>query len=143
LRGEVRGGRFVEGVAGEQYAGEEAVVALRASRDLAPDNDWLLLSAADPLNLAGIVGGGQRVPAIQRNYLVLAAGRWVAACVAGRVDFWQEVEASQAELMRHALGTGRRGLVREAPVSAGHDVSSSVSPAALRREARLAAIRQR
>jgi ATP-dependent Lhr-like helicase len=52
-RGEIRGGRFVSGVAGEQYALPEAVEALRRPRE--SEDHWVILSAADPLNLTGIV----------------------------------------------------------------------------------------
>jgi ATP-dependent Lhr-like helicase len=62
-RGEVRGGRFVTGVSGEQYALPEAVESLRAARDRA-DGSLFTIAAADPLNLAGIVLPGERVPAM-------------------------------------------------------------------------------
>jgi ATP-dependent Lhr-like helicase len=62
-RGVVRGGRFVSGFSGEQFAFPEAVESLRASRTReCPDP--IAVSAADPLNLAGILTAGERVPAI-------------------------------------------------------------------------------
>jgi len=61
--GEVRGGRFVSGFAGEQYALPEALEALRATRKLAPLERPLQLSASDPLNLVGIILPGERIPA--------------------------------------------------------------------------------
>ena len=69
-RGEIRGGRFVSGFAGEQYALPQAVEALRAVRQL-PACEPSPCSAADPLNLAGIILPGERIPA-QR--LALVAG---------------------------------------------------------------------
>src|SRR5205814_1646842 len=63
-RGEIRGGRFVDGFSGEQYALPEAVALLRATRKQAATQRWLSLSAADPLNLIGIVTPGARVPAL-------------------------------------------------------------------------------
>ncbi|MGN6591273.1 MAG: Lhr family helicase, partial [Terriglobales bacterium] len=69
-RGEIRGGRFVSGFAGEQYALPQAVEALRAVRRL-PPAEAVACSAADPLNLAGIILPGERIPA-QR--LALVAG---------------------------------------------------------------------
>jgi hypothetical protein len=54
-RGEIRGGRFVHGVAGEQFAVPEAVESLRRVRDQKANGDWLVLSACDPVNLFGIL----------------------------------------------------------------------------------------
>jgi ATP-dependent helicase Lhr and Lhr-like helicase len=61
-RGEVRGGRFVDGFTGEQFALAEAVDALRAERRAAPRDERFDVAASDPLNLAGIVTPGPRVP---------------------------------------------------------------------------------
>jgi ATP-dependent helicase Lhr and Lhr-like helicase len=63
-RGEIRGGRFVDGFLGEQFALPVAVESLRASRKLPPPEEIVTLSAADPLNLMGILVPGERVPAI-------------------------------------------------------------------------------
>ncbi len=63
-RGEIRGGRFVDGFLGEQFALPVAVESVRALRGLPLSGDTLTLSAADPLNLVGILVPGERVPAI-------------------------------------------------------------------------------
>jgi ATP-dependent helicase Lhr and Lhr-like helicase len=63
-RGEIRGGRFVSGFIGEQFALPIAVESLRAMKSLPPSGEIITISAADPLNLAGIVVPGERVPAI-------------------------------------------------------------------------------
>ncbi len=63
-RGEIRGGRFVDGFLGEQFALPIAVESLRETRRLAPSGETITLSAADPLNLVGILVPGERVPAI-------------------------------------------------------------------------------
>jgi ATP-dependent Lhr-like helicase len=63
-RGEIRGGRFVDGFLGEQFALPVAVESLRAMRGLPPGSETVTLSAADPLNLVGILVPGERVPAI-------------------------------------------------------------------------------
>jgi ATP-dependent Lhr-like helicase len=77
LRGEIRGGRFVEGFTGEQFALPEALESLRALRrtgtEAASAHD-IKVSAADPLNLAGIILPGARVPAVPTNYLVFRNG---------------------------------------------------------------------
>src|SRR5438034_1301148 len=62
-RGEVRGGRFVDGFLGEQFALPVAVDSLRASRRAGPTGETIPVSAADPMNLVGIVVPGERVPA--------------------------------------------------------------------------------
>ncbi len=63
-RGEIRGGRFVDGFLGEQFALPIAVESVRAMRNLPQNTDPVTLSAADPLNLVGILVPGERVPAI-------------------------------------------------------------------------------
>jgi ATP-dependent Lhr-like helicase len=63
-RGEIRGGRFVDGFLGEQFALPVAVESLRAVRKLGPSGRTITISAADPLNLVGIIVPGERVPAI-------------------------------------------------------------------------------
>lgn len=76
LRGEVRGGRFVSGFPGEHFALPEAVESLRAMRKAAAvgTSPEIRVSAADPLNLVGIILPGPRVPAIPSNYLVFRDG---------------------------------------------------------------------
>jgi ATP-dependent Lhr-like helicase len=63
-RGEIRGGRFVDGFLGEQFALPVAVESLRATRKMPPTGETITLSAADPLNLIGILVPGERIPAI-------------------------------------------------------------------------------
>ncbi len=63
-RGEIRGGRFVDGFTGEQFALPVAVESVRAMRNLPLSEETATLSAADPLNLVGILVPGERVPAI-------------------------------------------------------------------------------
>jgi ATP-dependent helicase Lhr and Lhr-like helicase len=63
-RGEIRGGRFVDGFLGEQFALPVAVESLRATRKMPPTGETVTLSAADPLNLVGILVPGERIPAI-------------------------------------------------------------------------------
>src|SRR5579859_8166663 len=67
-RGEIRGGRFISGFIGEQFALPIAVESLRAMNSLPLNGETVTISAADPLNLAGIVVPGDRVPAISGKY---------------------------------------------------------------------------
>ncbi len=73
-RGEVRGGRFVSGFLGEQFALPIAVESLRATRKLPVSGDVITVSAADPLNLVGIVVPGERVAAISGRYVAFRDG---------------------------------------------------------------------
>jgi ATP-dependent Lhr-like helicase len=73
-RGLVRGGRFVTGFSGEQFALPGAVDALRRTRRLPPDGNAVVLSAVDPLNLAGILTPGARVPALASRRIEIRDG---------------------------------------------------------------------
>ncbi len=73
-RGEVRGGRFVSGFLGEQFALPEAVESLRAMRNLPDTGETVVLSAADPLNLIGFIVPGERVAAISGKYVKFRDG---------------------------------------------------------------------
>jgi ATP-dependent Lhr-like helicase len=108
LRGEVRGGRFIAQVAGEQFALEAVVSQLRELRDQAPVSNWAIVCAADPVNLCGILTAGNRIPATNKNYLILQDGRCVAAKVAGRIEFFAQVAPEVEAAMRRALQYGRR-----------------------------------
>ncbi len=77
-RGEIRGGRFVSGMAGEQFALPEAVTQLRAMRRSAGTGELVSISAADPLNLTGIVTPEARVPALASNRILFRDGVPVA-----------------------------------------------------------------
>jgi ATP-dependent helicase Lhr and Lhr-like helicase len=76
-RGEIRGGRFVSGFMGEQFALPIAVESLRAIRKVAPSGETITVSAADPLNLVGIVVPGDRVPAISGRFVSFKDGVFV------------------------------------------------------------------
>jgi ATP-dependent Lhr-like helicase len=73
-RGEIRGGRFVDGFLGEQFALPVAVESLRSTRKMPPAGEMVTLSAADPLNLVGIVVPGERVAAISGRSVIFQDG---------------------------------------------------------------------
>jgi ATP-dependent Lhr-like helicase len=79
-RGEVRGGRFVDGFLGEQFALPVAVESLRAQRKLPPsaNSERIIIAAADPLNLVGIIVPGERIPAISGKSVTYRDGIWEA-----------------------------------------------------------------
>ncbi|MEK6233697.1 MAG: hypothetical protein N2C14_03210, partial [Planctomycetales bacterium] len=108
LQGKVRGGRFVDQVAGEQYAVPQAVETLRAIRDEKPTGEWIVISAADPLNLRGIIVPGAKAPSLHTNRLILRDGRFIASLQAGRIEFQEEVPVELAAEMSRALHRGSR-----------------------------------
>ncbi len=110
-RGELRGGRFVSGgrVDGEQYALPEAVGLLRAARrdgEGDRDRELLCLSAADPLNLLGVILPGERVPAVAGNRILLRGGEAVAVLQAGEVRHLVDPTPEQAWAANTALHRG-------------------------------------
>ena len=80
-RGEVRGGRFVDGFLGEQFAVPVAVESVRATKKLPLSGETITISAADPLNLIGILVPGERVPAISGRTVSFKDGVPVLAAV--------------------------------------------------------------
>jgi ATP-dependent Lhr-like helicase len=73
-RGTMRGGRFVTGFSGEQYAHPDAIEVLKSVRKQQHHGETVRISAADPLNLTGIVLPGPRVPAIAANTITYVDG---------------------------------------------------------------------
>jgi len=102
-RGQVYGGRFVDGVAGEQFADQRAVEMLRNYRDGDDPDHWVVLSAADPANLFGIITSDARVPAITGNRITIAGGQLVASQQRGSVELHQQVDKDREEAIRYAL----------------------------------------
>jgi ATP-dependent Lhr-like helicase len=84
-RGEIRGGRFVGGFVGEQFALSEAVGLLRETNSSQPTDRMEVISACDPLNLVGILTPGERVPAIPGNRVVFRNGVPLASLEKGSV----------------------------------------------------------
>jgi ATP-dependent Lhr-like helicase len=84
-RGEIRGGRFVGGFGGEQFAAPDAVGRLRAVRKLEKAEELVVLGAADPLNLVGILTPEVRVAAIHRNRILFRDGLPIAAVEGGQL----------------------------------------------------------
>jgi ATP-dependent Lhr-like helicase len=84
MAGEARGGRFVSGFTGEQFALPEAVESLRAMRNkgISPGTGHeVKLSATDPLNLAGVILPGPRIPSVPTNFLVFRDGALVRTVI--------------------------------------------------------------
>ncbi|HET7359307.1 MAG TPA: DEAD/DEAH box helicase [Rhodanobacteraceae bacterium] len=102
-RGEIRGGRFVDGLVGEQFALPDAVALLRQVRKRDHDGVLVNVSGADPLNLVGTLLAGERVPALTGSRVLYRDGVPIAALVAGKVVPLVELPAAEAQAARHAL----------------------------------------
>jgi ATP-dependent Lhr-like helicase len=105
-RGEIRGGYFVSGVSGEQFALAEAIGRLRSLRKRPAEGQLLVISAADPLNLAGILTPGPRVSAISANRLLLRDGVPVAALEGGQFLRLDPQTQERDEILEPTLRVG-------------------------------------
>jgi ATP-dependent Lhr-like helicase len=111
-RGELRGGRFVAGFSGEQYALPEAIGLLRETRRKKPDGDYVSLSGADPLNLAGVLTPGARLPALAGNRILYRDGLPVAALSGGKLEFFGALDGdSRSEAERRLIRSAARGVM--------------------------------
>jgi ATP-dependent Lhr-like helicase len=102
-RGEVRGGRFVAGFSGEQYALPEAIGMLRAVRRQPTSGEWVSLSGADPLNLAGILTPGPRLATRTANRLLFRDGLPIASLAGGDVQFFATLDTAMQWEARKSL----------------------------------------
>ncbi|TLZ49272.1 MAG: ATP-dependent DNA helicase, partial [Gammaproteobacteria bacterium] len=102
-RGEIRGGRFVAGFTGEQYAAPEAIALLREARRKPREGHYVSLSGADPLNLVGILTPGARLPSLSGNRLLYRDGVPIALLAGGEVSFLEELPAPQQWEARNLL----------------------------------------
>jgi ATP-dependent Lhr-like helicase len=96
-RGEIRGGRFVAGFSGEQFALPEAIPLLREMRRRAPAGDLVCISGVDPLNLCGTLLPGDKVPALAGNRILFRDGLPVAAQAAGKFSYLEQAEPDERE----------------------------------------------
>jgi ATP-dependent helicase Lhr and Lhr-like helicase len=106
-RGEIRGGRFVAGFAGEQFALPEAIPMLREVRRRPPDGSLVCISGVDPLNLTGSILPGERVSALVGNKIAFLDGIPVSTLSAGRTHHLATVASADEARVRASL-LGRR-----------------------------------
>jgi ATP-dependent Lhr-like helicase len=112
-RGEIRGGRFVSGMSGEQFALPGAVERLREMRREGPDGRLTIINAVDPLNLTGVLTAGERVRAVATNRIAYRDGVAVSVLEGDYLRPLADLEATVAMEAAAALA-GRR-----VPVAAG------------------------
>jgi len=99
-RGDIRGGRFVAGLSGEQFALPEAIPLLRDMRRRPHDGSLVCISGIDPLNLGGTVLPGDKVPALAGNRVLFRDGVPVATQVAGKFQYPGAPPPTERELLR-------------------------------------------
>ena len=109
-RGEIRGGRFVSGMSGEQFALPRAVERLREVRRTPATGALLAISTADPLNLAGIVTTGDRVRAAGRNRVLYRDGVPLAVREGDFVRELTPIDPAIAGDVSRALSRRARGV---------------------------------
>jgi ATP-dependent Lhr-like helicase len=105
-RGEIRGGYFVSGLSGEQFAMPEAIGLLRSIRKTPAKDELIAISGADPLNLAGILTSGPRIAAITAHRILLRDGVPIAALKAGQVTGLERQSEEQDLLIERAIRVG-------------------------------------
>jgi ATP-dependent Lhr-like helicase len=125
-RGEIRGGRFVAGFSGEQFALPDAIASLRDIRRKGPTGEWVSVSGADPLNLVGILTPGLKLAALTGNRVLYRDGVPVALFAVGEAQFLESLDPrteweARKLLLRAGAGHSRgahamhTALLAEAP----------------------------
>ena len=104
-RGDIRGGRFIAGLSGEQFALPEAVSLVRSIRQKPPTDSFVVISGADPLNLVGNIVTGARVPALSASKILYRDGVPIATWVGGEFIALETMDAAsewtaQSRLLR-------------------------------------------
>ena len=112
-RGEIRGGRFVTGFVGEQFALPEALETLRSVRKAKPQGRLTAVSACDPLNLVGVLTPGPRVPAVLGNHIVFRDEVPLAAIEGGELTSYEDADeatrSAAEDLLRSRNGGSSNG----------------------------------
>ena len=105
LRGTIRGGRFVAGVGGEQFARLETVDVLRKFKKQVNSNKprYYSLSAVDPLNLLNLISPIRKLSRLSKNRVLYENGIPIAVLESGKVIFLKEIEAAQEWNLQQAL----------------------------------------
>jgi ATP-dependent Lhr-like helicase len=102
-RGEVRGGRFVDGFSGEQFALPEALGLLRQPPDTTHRSVYTVINACDPLNLGGLITPGVKTPALSGNRILLENGIPVARVMAEVLEEFPGISEEAAHTARQRL----------------------------------------
>ena len=113
-RGEIRGGRFVAGFSGEQYALPNAVGMLREVRRKPHADEYVSLSGADPLNLAGVLTPGAKLAALTGNRVLFHDGLPIAFLAGGDVQYLTQLDtAAQWDARKRLLRSASPGMLAD------------------------------
>ncbi len=100
-RGEIRGGRFVQSVSGEQFALAGAVGSLRKIRNRKKQgSNYIVISAADPLNLQGVLLPGDRIPVSGTHRVAYFDGKAVAVLDKQGIKYFEEMNDTEKMVVR-------------------------------------------
>ncbi|MDR0182263.1 DEAD/DEAH box helicase [Lysobacter sp. UC] len=102
-RGEIRGGRFISGLSGEQFALPEAIGLMRQIRQRAHDGAMVCVSAVDPLNLVGTIVSGEKVPRLAGSRVLYRDGVPLGTLVSGEVNLLAELPPDEEAKVRRLL----------------------------------------
>ena len=105
-RGEIRGGRFVAGFAGEQFALPEVIDMLRSMRKSEPTGELISVSACDPLNVVGVLTPGPRVPALLGNLVVFRDGLPLSSVENGKLVERASLDEATLAEVQHLAPSG-------------------------------------
>jgi ATP-dependent helicase Lhr and Lhr-like helicase len=124
-RGEIRGGRFVHGFSGEQFALSDAISLMRSIRKIEPSGLLISISAADPLNLVGIITPGPKVLSVASNRVLFKDGIPVALHESGKISLLIEMTPSEewkarSALLRRNFPSQLRGYIGQSAGSSGY-----------------------
>jgi len=102
-RGEIRGGRFIAGATGEQFALPDAIATMRAVRRQPPDETLVCLSASDPANLLGTVLTGPKLPRVAGSRVLYRDGLAIGTSVGGQIELLVPLAPAEARAATRAL----------------------------------------
>ncbi|HEY3699880.1 MAG TPA: hypothetical protein VGK97_11145, partial [Spongiibacteraceae bacterium] len=124
-RGEIRGGRFLAGLSGEQFALPEALPALRAMRKEELADELICVSGADPLNLIGLIVPGPKVPALSGNRVLYRDGIALGTLIADEIQWLQTIDPRDEHELKNALIARTPGAAQLRPLRAkGYRIKS-------------------
>ncbi|MFL6698398.1 MAG: DNA glycosylase AlkZ-like family protein [Vitreoscilla sp.] len=124
-RGEIRGGRFIAGVTGEQFALPDAIATMRAVRRQPPDEAMVCLSASDPANLLGTVLHGPKVPRVAGSRVLYRDGLAIGTSIGGQIELLVPLDPVQTRTATRALALDPQVRFMEQAAAAAADIGQS------------------
>jgi ATP-dependent helicase Lhr and Lhr-like helicase len=118
-RGEIRGGRFIAGATGEQFALPDAIATMRAVRRQPRDETMVCLSASDPANLLGTVLHGPKVPRVAGSRVLYRDGLAIGTSIGGQIELLVPLDAAETRAATRALALDPQVRFMEQGAAAG------------------------